>query len=59
MRTFRVQEAADEQEAAGICFIVNGWTAELVKEEPPQREGARSWVCFECADDLLLWESFE
>lgn len=59
MRTFRVQEAADDQEAAGVCFIVEGWIPELIKEVEPEREGVRSWVCFECADDLMLWESFE
>lgn len=58
MKTYCVEDAKDDQEAAGVCFIVAGWTPDAVREVDSGQEGVRAWMCFECALDAELWDSF-
>ena len=61
MKTFTA-DAGSEVEAAGVCFLVAGWTPEALREVDsgyPEEPERKRFICFECALDAELWDSFE
>lgn len=45
------------EDAAAECKKLHGWTPDAVREVDSGEEGLRAYMCFESAQDALLWDA--